>query len=55
MAKTKLFFLPYAGGAAMGYMVMKRLFDEELFEPVPLELAGRGTRAKESAFTDVNI
>ncbi|HAU85260.1 MAG TPA: thioesterase [Lachnospiraceae bacterium] len=55
MAKTKLFFLPYAGGSAMSYMIMKRLFDETTFEPVPLELAGRGTRAKESAYTDVNL
>lgn len=54
MAKTKLFFLPYAGGSAMGYMVMKRLFDDALFELVPLELAGRGARAKETAYSDVN-
>lgn len=36
----------------MGYMVMKRWFDLTVIEPVPLELAGRGSRLKQPAFTE---
>lgn len=54
MIKTKLFLLPYAGGSARGYMTMKRYFDAEAFEIIPLELAGRGGRRKEPCFTDIN-
>ena len=53
MRKIKLFFIPHAGGSAMGYMVMKHQLDLSVMEPVPLELAGRGQRIKEPAFTDL--
>lgn len=53
MVKTKLFFLPHAGGSARGYMVMKRYLDTSIIEPVPLEMAGRGCRIQESCFTDM--
>lgn len=53
MEKNKLFFLPYAGGSAMGYMTMKRFMDTDLYEPVPLELAGRGSRAKEPCYSSI--
>ncbi|SES90520.1 thioesterase II family protein [[Clostridium] polysaccharolyticum] len=53
MEKTKLFFLPYAGGSAMGYMTMKRYMDTDLYEPVPLELAGRGSRANEPCYSSI--
>lgn len=52
MTKIKLFFIPHAGGSAMGYMVLKRFLDTSYMEPVPLELAGRGARIKEPCFTD---
>ncbi len=53
MSKIKLFFIPHAGGSAMGYMVMKRFLDDSRIVPIPLELAGRGQRMKESCFTDI--
>ncbi|MBR3772525.1 MAG: thioesterase [Clostridium sp.] len=53
MSKIKLFFIPHAGGSAMGYLVMKRYLDVTKIEPVPLELAGRGQRIKESCYTDI--
>lgn len=53
MSKIKLFFIPHAGGSAMGYMVLKRFLDDSLIVPIPLELAGRGQRMKESCFTDI--
>lgn len=54
MAKIKLFFVPHAGGSAMGYMVLKRFLDTSFIEIVPLELAGRGARIKEPCFTDAS-
>lgn len=53
MGKMKLFFIPHAGGSAMGYMVMKRFLDTSRITPIPLELAGRGQRMKEVCFTDI--
>lgn len=53
MGKVKLFFIPHAGGSAMGYMVMKRYLDLTKIEPVPLELAGRGKRIGDACFTDI--
>ncbi|MDO5521781.1 MAG: thioesterase domain-containing protein [bacterium] len=47
MPKLRLYFIPHAGGSAMGYMAMKRFISIEGLELVPLELAGRGTRIKE--------
>lgn len=53
MNRIKLFFIPHAGGSAMGYMVMKHKLDLSMIEPIPLEPAGRGTRTNETGFTDI--
>ena len=53
MPKMKLYFVPHAGGSAMGYLTMKRFIDPENVEVVPLELAGRGTRIKEPCYKSV--
>ena len=53
MPKLKLYFIPHAGGSAMGYMTIKRFLDTEYIEPIPLEPAGRGKRMKEPLFHDV--
>lgn len=45
--KVNLFFLPHAGGSAMGYMSFKRFLDNSLINPIPLELPGRGKLIKE--------
>lgn len=53
MPKIKLYFIPHAGGSAMGYMTIKRFLDLEYIEPIPLEPAGRGKRMYEPLFHEV--
>ena len=53
MNKMKLFFVPHAGGSAMGYMRLKSFIDTENVELIPLEPAGRGRRISEGCFTTV--
>jgi len=52
MSKIKLYYIPHAGGSAMGYMRMKSYLNNDFIEPIPLELAGRGKRISEPCFTD---
>lgn len=49
----KLFFIPYAGGMANSYAVLKRYIDTE-FEIILVELAGRGRRTNEAFYEDMN-
>lgn len=53
MNKLKLFFVPHAGGSAMGYMRFKSFIDKDYVEIIPLEPAGRGRRIAEKCFTTV--
>ena len=53
MPKLRLYFIPHAGGSAMGYMAMKRFIQIDGLELVPLELAGRGSRIKEPCLITV--
>ncbi len=53
MSRIKLYFLPHAGGSAMGYMCIKHFLDLDRIEPVPLELAGRGRRIAEPCFHEM--
>ena len=46
MAACRLFCIPHAGGAAGSYRKWRRVLSPE-FDVIPLELAGRGTRAQE--------
>lgn len=49
----KLFFIPYAGGMANSYAVLKRYLDSG-FEIFLVELAGRGRRKNEAFYEDMN-
>ena len=51
--KTKVFFLPYAGGSSSVYLSWKRYLSSNI-ELVAIELAGRGRRMKEPLYSDVN-
>lgn len=53
MSKLKLFCFPYAGGSAIIYHSWKKFLDPSI-ELVPIELAGRGTRAKDSFYNTVD-
>ena len=52
--KVNLFFLPHAGGSAMGYMSFKRFLDGSLINPIPLELPGRGKLIKEKPINNTS-
>lgn len=49
--KIILFCIPYAGGSAAGYYKWKRYFEKDI-ELYAIELAGRGSRVKESKYID---
>ncbi len=49
----KLFCFPYAGGSASMYVRWKQKLPEQI-EVIPIELAGRGSRAGEKLFNDFN-
>lgn len=54
MPKLKLICLPYSGGTAdFIYYPWKRYLKKNYVEVLPLELAGRGKRIKESSITSV--
>lgn len=54
MCNVNLFFIPHAGGSAMGYMNFSMFLDKQI-RPLPLELAGRGKRISEKCFYDVRL
>lgn len=54
MHKTKLFCFPYAGGSASIYHRWRPYLDPSL-ELVPVELAGRGNRARESLYDSMEM
>lgn len=51
MPETKLCFFAHAGSSARGYSNFKKFLDPSI-KPVPMELAGRGSRLSEQRFTD---
>lgn len=50
--KIKLFCIPFAGGSASIYYKWRKYFEDRI-EIYPIELAGRGTRFNEKAFTNI--
>lgn len=54
MPEINLCFFAHAGSSARGYSSFKKLLDPSV-KPVPLELAGRGSRLNEPRFTDVEL
>ncbi|MDW3192232.1 MAG: alpha/beta fold hydrolase [Cytophagales bacterium] len=53
MSKIKLFCFPYAGGSAQVYREWKQ-YPSEVFEVIPVELAGHGRRMTEPLYEDVS-
>ncbi len=54
MYNVNLFFIPHAGGSAMGYMNFSMFLNKQI-RPLPLELAGRGKRISEKCFYDAGL
>jgi surfactin synthase thioesterase subunit len=52
MEKINLFCLPYAGGTAMIYNRLKKYLGSSI-NLIPIELAGRGMRSKESFYESI--
>ncbi|HEX9062848.1 MAG TPA: thioesterase domain-containing protein [Clostridia bacterium] len=52
MERTKIFFLPYAGGSSTSYLSWKKFLSPEL-EFVPIELSGRGKRFVEPLYNSI--
>jgi medium-chain acyl-[acyl-carrier-protein] hydrolase len=52
MEKTRLFCFPYAGGSATIYNKWLEYLDPSI-ELIPVELAGRGRRIRESLYRDI--
>ena len=50
MSKIKLFCFPYAGGSGAIYSSWKHALYSTNVEPIPVELAGRGTRIREPLY-----
>lgn len=52
MKKIKVFFIPYAGSSVTSYFSWKSEFSEE-FEPILIELAGRGARTADPFYSNM--
>lgn len=52
--RTKVFFIPYAGGSKYSYFPFSR-WTTDIIEVVPLEFPGRGVRHKDPLQTDINL